>query len=72
MSSPWKKKEEPEVVVDKVLRRAEMGKVLTFLPLRQNRTRFSNLLFSADRSETQDKTGAGSIQGKPGLGGPHP
>ncbi|KAG9229745.1 hypothetical protein BJ875DRAFT_488631 [Amylocarpus encephaloides] len=27
MSSPWKKQQEPEVVVDKVLRRAEMGKI---------------------------------------------
>ncbi|KAF4633349.1 hypothetical protein G7Y89_g4773 [Cudoniella acicularis] len=27
MSSPWKKKQQPEVVVDKVLRRAEMGKI---------------------------------------------
>lgn len=71
MSSPWKKKEEPEVVVDKVLRRAEMGKVIISLPKRI-RTTVSNLVFSADWPQTQDKTGAGSIQGKPGLGGPHP
>ncbi|KAH8661359.1 hypothetical protein BGZ60DRAFT_455157 [Tricladium varicosporioides] len=27
MSSPWKRQQQPEVVVDKVLRRAEMGKI---------------------------------------------
>jgi hypothetical protein len=27
MSSPWKKKKQPEVVVDAILKRAEVGKV---------------------------------------------
>jgi hypothetical protein len=27
MSSPWRKKQQPEVVVDAILKRAEVGKV---------------------------------------------
>jgi hypothetical protein len=70
MSSPWKKKQ-PEVVVDAVLKRAEVGKVNLPLPDPNYTVWNTNGNIPIDRTQAQSSTRPGAIQSCSRVGGSH-